>query len=199
MSGLSRFQLQNEISPIILQNGIAQELPDSVMPITSLTEIGGTGGFTYNDYFAIYKNVPGGTLADWQIAEYPFASLVMAANAVIQMPLKISMQMMCPIQNDTNRNYFAKSAIITALKTQLQNHVLMGGTFIVVTPAFTYSDLLLRQIRDVSSPSGKQVQLIYQWEFEQPLITQTGANQVLGTFTNKVESGLPTPISWNSR
>jgi hypothetical protein len=199
MAGISTFQLQNEISPILLQDGIAQGLPDGVMAITDLTEPGGTGGFTYSDYFAIFKNLPNSTLADWQIAEYPFASLVMAANAVIQMPLKISMVMICPIQNEPGRNYFAKTSILTALKTQLQTHVLMGGTFTVVTPAYTYTDLLLRQIRDTSSPSDKQVQFSYQWDFEQPLITESGASQVLGTFAGKVEAGLPTPTSWNQQ
>lgn len=197
MQGVSTFQLQNEICPIILQDGIAQGLADGVMLITDLTEPGGTGGLSYNDYFAIYRNLPNGTLADWQIAEYPFASLVMAANAVIQMPLRISMLMICPAQTDPNRNYYAKTSVITALKTQLQTHVLMGGTFIVNTPGYTYTDLLLRQIRDVTSPSDKQVQTHFQLDFEQPLITQTGAGQVLGTFNNNVQNGLPTPTSWN--
>lgn len=196
---LADFQLSYEISPIILQGGIAQSLPDGAMAITDLTEIAGTSGFTYDDYFAHFKCLPNSTLAEWQIAEYPFASLVMAANAVIQMPLKISMLMICPAQNDANRNYAAKTSIMTSLQIQLKTHILMGGTFTVVTPTYTYSDVLLKQIRDVTSNSTKQVQLLYQWDFEQPLITQSGANQVLGTFNSNVESGFPTPTSWNSQ
>jgi hypothetical protein len=168
------------------------------MPIIDITEPGGTDGFRYEDYFAHFKNLPNGTLADWQIAEYPFASLVMAANAVVQMPLRISMQMICPVQNALNRNYFSKVTILTTLQNQIQTHILAGGSFIVVTPGYTYNDVLLRNIRDITSHNDKQVQAIWQWDFEQPLITTTGAEQALGNFMSKAERGLPTPPSWNT-
>jgi hypothetical protein len=195
---VSQFQLSNELSPIILQGGLAEELADGVMPITAITE--GTGApLRYEDYFAHFHNLPNGTLSEWQIAQYPFASLVMAANAVIQMPLKISMIMKCPAQNNPQNNYFAKGSILTILKNQIETHVLMGGTFIVVTPAFTYTDVLLRQIRDVSPPSDKQVQTMWQWDFEQPLLSDEGAQRVLGNMLGKAEAGLPTPTTWNTQ
>lgn len=197
---LTQFQLQNEISPIVLMGGLAQQLQDG-MKITDLTEPGGdasTVGYTYDDYFAHFKPVSGGTLAEWGIAEYPFASLIMAANAVIQNPLKISMLMICPAQTDTERNYISKSQRLTNLQNQIQTHISLGGTFIVVTPAFTYDNVLLRSIRDVSPPSDKQVQFIWQWDFEQPLITTSGAQQALGFFASKAQDGLPTLPSWSS-
>jgi hypothetical protein len=197
--GLSQFQLSNEISPIILTGGIANGLPNQAMMITDLTDPGGTNGFEYNDYFAHFKNLPNGTLADWQIAEYPFASLVMAANAMIQMPLKISMQMLCPVQNDPNRDYLAKQSVLTNLQNQIQTHVSLGGTFTVVTPAYTYSDVLLVNIRDTSPPSDKQVQLIWQLDFVQPLITTAGEQQALGNFMTKAANGLPTLPTWNTQ
>lgn len=196
---LSKFQLSNEISPILLNNGIARQLPDSVMPITAILQAGGENGFTYSDYFAHFKNIANGTLAEWQIAEYPFASLVMAANAMIQMPLRISMLMICPAQTDPDRNYIAKEDILTSLQNQIQTHVSQGGTFTVVTPSFTYTEVLLKQIRDVSHQHDKQVQTVWQWDFEQPLITTTGAQQALGNFLGKAEAGLPTPTTWDKK
>jgi hypothetical protein len=199
MSGLTQFQLSNEISPIVLMHGIAESEPDSALLISDLIETGGTNGFLYNDYFAHFKPVSGGTLADWGIAEYPFASLIMAANAIIQNPLKISMLMICPAQNDANRNYLAKTSILTNLQNQIQTHINLGGYFTVITPAFTYESCLLRNLRDVSPPSEKQVQFVWQWDFEQPLITTAGEQQALGNFANKAQNGYPTLPSWNSQ
>ena len=75
-----------------------------------------------------------------------------------------------------------------------------GGTVTVLTPAYTYTNCLLTNIRDVSTSSDKQVQFLYQWDFTQPLITQQGAQQVLGNLMNKFQNGLPTPtaLTWNS-
>jgi hypothetical protein len=197
--GLAQFQLQNEISPIILMGGIAASSPGGVMKISDLIENGLDIGYTYDDYFAHFKPVAGGTLANWGIAEYPFASLVMAANAVIQEANAVSMLMFCPAQTDSGRNFLARSQIITNLQNQIQTHINLGGTFTVVTPAYTYSNCLLRLIRDVSPPSDKQVQYLWQWDFYQPLITTAGAAAALGVFNNKAQLGLPTLPTWNSQ
>ena len=191
------FKAAYEISPIILQNGLAQFMPGSVLPITLLTEIIDIPGLQNKEFFAHYKPLPGSTLEEWAVAEYPFANLQMAANAVIQMPLKISLLMVCPAQN--GGGYPLKQAIMTAFKTALDSHILAGGSFTVITPAYTYTNCLLTNLRDISSPSDKQVQLMYQWDFVQPLITQSGAQQVLGNLMNKFSNGLPisaTNLSW---
>jgi len=196
-NGIAQFQFANEISPILLVNGIALSSPNGVLMISDLIENYQTEGYEYNDYFAHFKPISGGTLTDWGIASYPFASLVMAANAVIQNTLKISMLMWCPAQTDSDRNYPAKSAILTNLQNQIQTHINLGGYFIVVTPAFTYESCLLRTIRDITPPSDKQVQAMWQWDFEQPLITTSGAQQSLGNFAAKAQAGLPTTPSWS--
>ena len=197
-NSLAQFQLANEISPILLMAGIATTAPGGVIKISDLIEVGGDIGYTYDDYFAHFKPGQGGTLADWGIAEYPFASLVMAANAVIQNALHISMLMYCPAQTDLNRNFPARSPILTNLQNQIQTHINQGGYFTVITPAYTYANCLLRSIRDVSPPSDKQVQFLWQWDFYQPLITTQGEQQALGNFANKAQLGLPTLPSWNS-
>ena len=188
--GFSTFQLAYEISPIILQGGLAQSIPGQLLPITVLTEMFDIPGIENGEFFAHYKPLPGSTLADFQVAEYPFASLQVAANAVIQQPLKISLLMVCPAQ--TEGGYILKQAIMTALQTQINTHIIYGGTFTVITPAYTYTNCLLTNLRDVSSPSDKQVQLMYQWDFVQPLISESQFSSVLGGVMNSITQGLPT-------
>ena len=195
------FQAAYEISPIILQDGIAT-FAGGYLPITALTAFGDISTLISGDqFFAHYRPLPGGTLEEWQIAEYPFANLTVAANSVIQQPLKISMLMECPAQN--GGGYILKQGILTAMKLALDNHILAGGTFTVITPAYTYTNCLLTSLRDVTSPSDKQVQKSFQWDFTQPLLTDSGAKQVLGSLMTKYQNGLPQSAvnlegSWNS-
>lgn len=190
------FELTYQDSPIFLDNGIAQFLPGKTLPVGALTQLLNLPIEQNGGLFAQYKPLPGGSLASWQIAEYPFLNLQMAANAVIQMPLNISMLMICPAQN--NAGYPAKIAILTALQNTVQNHILQGGSFTVLTPAYAYTNCLLTGIKDVTPPSDKQVQYLFQWDFTQPLITETGAVQTLGTFMNRVQSGAQTSLTWNN-
>ena len=195
-TGQTLFSIVYEDAPIILQNGLAQYLPGGLLPITLITEVFDVPGLLGGQLFAKYKPLSGGTLSDWQIAEYPFASMQTAANAVVQQPLKISMLMICPAQNQGG--YIFKQAILTALKIAIETHILSGGSFTVITPAFTYTNCLLTGIRDVTPPSDKQVQYLFQWDFTQPLITASGAQQILSGLMNKFEGGLPTPsaLTW---
>jgi hypothetical protein len=193
MTTITTFQRNYEISPIILQGGIATGLPDGAMSILTLTE--GSDNYvapSVNDYFAHFRVLSGGTLEDWGIAEYPFASMIMASNAVIQNPLHINLIMICPAQTNGENNYYQKKAKLTGLKLQLDSHISQGGYFTVNTPAYTYNDCLLVSLRDVSSTADKQVQLIYQWDFVQPLITQSAATEAYNNLYNRFAKQLPT-------
>lgn len=196
-SAQTLFSTVYEDSPILLQNGIAQYLPGKILPIALITEVFDVPGLTSGQLFAKYKPLSGGTLSKWAVAEYPFSTMQMAANAQIQQPLEISMMMICPAQN--NGGYIFKQAVLTALKIALETHILSGGSFTVITPAFTYMNCLLTNLRDVTPPSDKQVQYLFQWDFVQPLITASGAEQVLGNLMEKFQGGLPTPsaLTWN--
>jgi len=193
--GQTAFSVVYEDAPIIFQDGIAQFL-GGYLPVTLITEVFDVPGIVNGELFAKYKPIPGGTLAEWQIAEYPFASLQVAANAQIQQPLKISMMMICPAQN--NGGYIFKQAILTALKIAVESHILSGGSFTVITPAFTYTNCLLTAIRDITPPTDKQVQYLFQWDFVQPLITASGAQQVLSNLMSKFDGGLPATFDINS-
>ena len=189
----SVFTAAYEIAPIWLVGGLADYVGGYV-PITLLTEIIDYPGLTNKEFFAHFKPLPGGTLAKWQVAEYPFANFATAANAVVQQPLEISMLMVCPAQ--TNGGYLFKQAILTAVQFAIQKHITTGGTFTVITPAFTYANCLLTGIRDITPASDKQVQYMFQWDFVQPLITISQSQSVLGTLMDKVSNGLPTTASW---
>jgi len=191
--GQTLFSSVYEIAPIWLQNGIAQAL-GGYAPVTLITEAFDIPGIENEQFFAHYKPLPGGTLAKWRIAEYPFANFATAANAVVQDPLEISMLMICPAQ--TGGGLIIKQAILTALQYAIQQHISTGGTFTVITPAFTYANCLLTGIRDVTVASDKQVQYMFQWDFVQPLITASQSQSVLGNLMNNVANGLPTTASW---
>jgi len=191
----SVFTAAYEIAPIWLVGGLADYVGGYV-PITLLTEIIDYPGLVNKEFFAHFKPLPGGTLAKWQVAEYPFANFATAANAVVQQPLEISMLMVCPAQ--TGGGYLFKQAILTAVQFAIQKHITTGGTFTVITPAFTYANCLLTGIRDITPAGDKQVQYMFQWDFVQPLITTSQSQSVLGTLMDKVSNGLPTTASWTS-
>jgi len=193
-TGQTVFQAAFEVSPIILQDGLAQ-FSGGYLPLTAITEIIDFPGLSSKQFFAHFKPLSGSTLAEWQVAEYPFVNLQMAANAQIQMPLKLSMLQVSPAQ--TGGGYLFKQAIFTALKIALENHIQLGGTFTILTPAYTYTNCLLTSLRDVTSPSDKQVQTMFQWDFVQPLITESGASQVVGSLMQRLGDGLPTNLTYS--
>jgi len=185
------FKRAYQIAPIILTQGIAASLPNSQMSVLSLTE--GRDSVNYandNDYFAHFKPLPGGTLVDFSPAEYPFASMAMAANAMIQNALRVSLQMTCPARDGLN-SYPNILNTITRIKQQLTAHILAGGMFTVATPGLIYENCLLIALRDVSNAGDKKVQGVFQWDFIQPLVTQEAAAIVYNNLYAKLSAGLP--------
>jgi len=185
MSSLSQtaFELAYEISPIYLNNPLVP-IP---VPLLTLTEMFDIPGIENGEFFAHFKPLPNSTLEEWQVAEYPFANLTMAANAVIQMPLKLSMLMVCPAQ--TGGGYILKQAQLTALKLGIDTHIQTGGTFTILTPAYTYTNCLLTSLRDITPPSEKQTQIIYQWDFVQPLITTSAISAIASNLIQGITNG----------
>lgn len=185
------FKRAYQIAPILLTQGIAAGLPNSQMTVLTLTE--GTDSANYandNDYFAHFKPLPGGTLVDFSPSEYPFASMAMAANAMVQNPLRISLQMTCPARDGAN-SYANILNTITRIRQQLTAHILAGGMFTVATPGTIYENCLLLSLRDTSSAGDKKVQGVFQWDFVQPLVTQQAAAIVYNNLYSKLSAGLP--------
>lgn len=199
------FQLGYQISPVILTGGIASLIPGGMLPIAAITQaanfgiglLQGSVNLNLDGFFAQFEPLPGSTLVNNQIGRYPFANQTVAANAIIAQPLNVSLKMVCPA--NTQGGYISKLMTMTALQTVLASHNASGGTYAVATPSKIYSNCILTSLRDVSSGTGKQVQTEWQWDFEQPLISQADAAQQLSGLMSKISGGLPitgTP-SWS--
>jgi len=187
------FRRSYELAPILLMGGIASNATNGQMTILALTE--GQDNVSYpnlGDYFAHFEPLPGGTLVDFSPAEYPFASMNMAANAMLQQALKISLKMICPARTDSN-NYESIQSTITRIQQQLTAHILAGGTFTVATPATIYSDCLFTTLRDISNAGDKKVQGVFQLDFVKPLITLQAADAAFANLYAKLDGGLPVP------
>lgn len=188
----SAFQLAFEISPIILVGGI---IPGGMLPIVSITQavsftqglLSGTFDADLDDSFAHFRPLVGGTIADWQYGQYPFANQAVAANAAIKQPLTISLHMTAPARGVGG--YAAALATMMAIKTTIDTHVSLGGTFVVVTPRVFLPNCVLDAIRDVSDQSSKQPQNAWQWDFHQPLLTLSDALSLQSNLMSKITSG----------
>ena len=199
-------------SPIWLTNGIANNfwngakgnfasLPGSLgsivgIPLTAFTEaltlgVGGiqqlSGTGVLSQPFASYKPLPGSALLKYQIAEYPFYNQQIAANASVQQPNPVSMLMYCPANSSTSLSGI-KLGIMSLVQATVQNHVQLGGTFTIVTPAYVYTDCLLTGITDVSTEETLQAQWAYQWDFIQPLLTNESPSLLNGIYRS-INSG----------
>lgn len=184
----NQYNLGFQIAPIILQGGIAAAAQGGLAPITTFT-----GGLPANldDAFAYYFPLPGSTLISQSVGMYPFANQQIAANATVQQPLTLSMLMVAPVNQAGG--YQSKYAAFNALQSALQQHNAAGGLYIVATPAFLYQNLILTAMTDaspeLSAEDNKQVQIIWQLDFIQPLVTLAGAAAALNTLLTKVTSG----------
>lgn len=193
--GISQFQLTYEISPIALNNGVAG--PGGMTPIISLLQPNdfpsgltgqSSGNIGFNDFVAHFGPVEGSTLIENAVGEYPFANQFVAANAIIVQPLHVSLMMISPAPADGG--YPSKLVAFTTLQQTLAKHNIQGGTYTVATPSFYWTNSLLLAIRDVSERTeGGQVQIRWQWDFVQPLLTQAAAATAQSSLMNKISSG----------
>jgi len=194
-TGLVAFKLAFQLSPIVLVNGIAQNIPGQMLPIIAITQaaqfvaglLSGGEDIGLNDFFANFQPLPGATLVDFQIAKYPFANQAVAANATIAQPLQLSMLMKCPARDELG--YAAKLATMMALQSVLSQHGSQGGTYIIVTPSYFYTNGILTGMRDASNGESKQAQNAWQMDFEFPLLTLEQAQQSQGSLMSKITSG----------
>jgi hypothetical protein len=183
----SQYDLAFQVSPIILQNGIVTA-QGHLAPITDYT---GGSPASLDDAFARYLPMPGSTLISQTVATYPFANQSVAANATIQQPLTISLLMIAPVNQESG--YQAKLSLFTALQNTLHQHNALGGTYIVATPAFVYSYVIMTAMTDVtpqvSADGGKQVQIMYQLDWIQPLVTSAALTVQQGALMQTITNG----------
>jgi hypothetical protein len=205
MSGFSQvskeiFRLGYEISPIILtgESQVTRLMPMGILPIIALTEginfvrglLQGAENLALDDFFGHFQPASGGTLIENQVGVYPFANQTVAANAVITQPNHVSLRMSCPARG--RGAYLTKLATMTALRATLNLHNTTGGTYIVATPAYIYTSCVMTGLRDVSQGQTKQVQMEWQFDFMQPLLTLSAAEGAFNNLLQKLNLGLPT-------
>lgn len=188
------YDLAFQVSPIVLVGGTYANSLGGAMPIIGLVgqlaALGQgilTSGISVDDFFARYLVLPGGTLINNTLGKYPFANQQVAANAIIQQPKNVSLQMICPVKDTAG--YLTKLAILTALQSALQGHCNAGGTFNVATPAFIYTDCIMTGMTDITGGMTNQKQVSFQLDFEQPLITQAAATAALNTLMGRLSGG----------
>lgn len=194
-AGLSAFKLAFELSPLILTGGVATNIPGGALPIIAITEslnfadglLSGGGPLDLDSFFAHFYPVPGSTLAEQKVGEYPFANQSVAANAVIAQPLVVSLRMICPAKEDAG--YAIKLATMTALKSVIDQHNASGGTYTVATPSFFYTNCLFLRLTDTSAAESKQRQNTWQWDFRRPLLTLQDAQQAQNNLMSQLSNG----------
>ena len=195
-AGQAAYKIAFEVSPITLTNGIASNITGGMLPLMSLlqsisyTSIFGGGDVGLDDTFANFYPTPGSSLIENEVGKYPFANMAIAANAMIAMPLNVSLLMRCPVRDPGG--YATKLAIMTSLQNTLKTHCANGGTFIVATPSFFFTDVLLTGLHDVSGGEGLQAQVSWKWDFTKPLVTLQDAAGVQNQMMQALSAGVPT-------
>lgn len=199
------YDLAFQVSPIVLVGGSYTNSLGGAMPIIGLVgqlaALGQgilTGGVSADAFFARYLVMPGGALINNTVGKYPFANQQVAANAIIQQPNNVSLQMICPVKDTAG--YLTKLSLLTALQSSLQSHCNAGGTFNIATPAYIYTNCILTGMTDITGGMTNQKQVAFQLDFEQPLITQAAATAALGTLMGRLSGGQQvTSSNWSGQ
>lgn len=204
-AGRAAYQLGFQISPIILTGGIAANFY-GYLPIIAITEAGAIGSVSairslaniqgLDGFFAHFRPVPGGKLANYAVGTYPFANQSVAANAIIAEPLTISMRMEIPVNKAGG--HARKLITMMALQSALQKHANLGGTYIVATPAGMYTDCILTSLSDVSGGESPTPQTAWQFDFVKPLVTLRAAQAAQSTLMQSATNGTPTDGAWTA-
>lgn len=193
--GYAGFKLAFQISPIILSSGIAINLPNGLLPIFAITEalnfplglLSGAENIELDGFFANFVPLPGATLVDIELGKYPFPNQAVAANATVAQPLVCSFLMHCPAKNAGG--YAAKLVTMTALKSLLDQHNSLGGTYVLMTPSFISRNWIMKRMEDASLGTSAQLQNAWRLDFEKPLLTIGDANAAQSSLISKLTNG----------
>ncbi|HHT8991152.1 TPA: hypothetical protein ACT5B2_000124 [Burkholderia cenocepacia] len=187
-----------ETNPILLNGGIAGDI-GIPLPIGSILSLstsglssvlsllsGSSAPMSINEIS--FKPLPGTSLYSAQNPTYPTADMRTAANASILLPTQISMNMIFPAQSAGG--YEVKSAALAALKSILEQHQSLGGSFTVIHPAYVYTGCLLNQLVDQTSRT-KNVATEWLWVFDRPLVTEdSGLGKALNGTMQAITDGV---------
>ena len=202
------YDLFFQVSPVTLVGGIAGSVPGGLLPIVAT--LGGLGGLAQGLLSGLatgqgvglqsfpwrFVPVPGAQAVYQTAATYPFANRNIAANATVQQPKSFSMRMIWPVNQLAGMG--TKLALFSSLKSTLESHNAAGGTYTVALPAMLMTDCLLLNLSDATPDDSRQKQIIWQWDFLQPLISQKQAAGALSGLMSILNGGsVGTSSSWS--
>lgn len=192
--GAIDYKFSYQLCPIFLTGGIAQNVPGQALPIIQITQaLSSPGGdvlsaaLDLDDFFCNFVPLPGATIIDNVTAEYPSANQTVAANALIENPLNISLKMIAPA--GPGGGYLTKTQTMLMLQATLQQHNRSAGTYTIVTPAAYYQNCIMIRMTDITGNAGHQVQVEWQLDFRQPLLTLQQAQQAQNSLMGKLSNG----------
>lgn len=192
---ITDFALSYQKTPIVLSGGVAGA-PGNLLPLIAITQaqdytngVLGNAQLGPNDFLFDFYPMPGATLGEFQLGQYPFANQTVAGNAIITEPLRISMMMVASVRNAGG--YAQKASVFPSLRSSINQHAQLGGTYNIATPSFIYQNCILLSLRDISSGDPMRPQDRWQWDFIQPLLTLEDGQQYLNSYTQKAQAGLP--------
>lgn len=194
--GLSTFRTTFALCPIIFSGGIASSMPGGILPLTAISDalsfvdglLGAAGLGDFEGAFAHYVPMPGMSIIDNTIGNYPFANQNVAANALIAQPLKVSLAMICPVR----LSYSLKLATITSMQSTFKQHNTSEGTYTIATPSFYMENCVMTGMTDISGAQSKQPQTVWKLDFLKPLISLEDAAAAQNQMMSAISGGLPT-------
>ena len=196
------YDLAFQVSPIFLTGGIVSNVQGGTLPIVALLgQAAGlvqgaiTSGFSMSDFAARFVPIPGATIISNTVGTYPFANQFVAANAIIQQPLNLSLQMIAPVKDTAG--YLTKLAITTNLQQSLASHNAAGGTYTIATPSYIYTGCIMTGMTDITGGETRQQQILWQLDFLQPLVSLQAAANAQSSLMSKLSGGQPNAGTWS--
>ncbi|MDF7673947.1 hypothetical protein PT277_08015 [Acetobacteraceae bacterium ESL0709] len=177
-------QLAYVISPVILQEGIAKKM-GGLAPILLFTEAidflngmlsgamrGNLNIPSLDTLWCHWKQGPTSAAAtnfliQNEISPKPMENLTAAGNAFNSQFPAVSLQMMCPARGPGAM--VTKMATIMVLQRVLVRHQELGGRYIVMTPSYIWTDMVLKRVSDITEKPEQHPSSVYRFDFRRPI------------------------------
>lgn len=223
MSTIEQWKLSYQVSPIFLTGPPVSNVPNGMLPFLSIVNpgafpntsgeaysYGSTGGavgqlldlsaVSVNEYlldnaFGAFNVLAGGSLIQQTVAKYPFANQSYAANAILRDPLHVSLIWDTPMRGQNA--WGQKLQVMQSVKARLDYHNNNGGTYIVVTPAYVYDNMVMLALTDASRGASTLPQNAWRFDFERPLITLQDLRAAQSALMSKITNGVLTDGNWS--
>jgi hypothetical protein len=216
MSSIEQWKLSYQVSPIFLTGPPVSNVPNGMLPFLSIVNPGAfpatsntpgtpaqsfdlstlaTDAATLDNAFGAFNVLAGGSLIAQTVAKYPFANQSYAANAILRDPLHVSLIWDTPMRGANA--WGTKLTVMQSVKQRLDAHNNGGGTYIVVTPAYVYDNMVMLSLTDASRGSSNLPQNAWRFDFERPLIVLQELRRAQSALMSKLTNGVITDGAWS--